>query len=72
MKCGARGYIAKPFDIDELVARIAAILSVEDSEGVSKTIVSLEDGNLAESAKVLQISRTTLWNTIQKYRLQTL
>lgn len=33
VKLGARDYIAKPFDLDELVDRVASILAIDDDEG---------------------------------------
>ncbi|MDC3949535.1 Fis family transcriptional regulator, partial [Pseudomonas aeruginosa] len=33
-------------------------------------VLRLHDGNLTEAAKTLDVSRTTLWNKIQKYGIR--
>lgn len=48
---------------------LAAAREVAERERIEQ-VLRFHDGNLTETAKTLDISRTTLWNKIQKYGIQ--
>ncbi|MFQ5341633.1 MAG: response regulator transcription factor [Anaerolineae bacterium] len=57
LSLGADDYIAKPFDVEELLARIEAVLRRVQPEFLKDELVCYDDGNLKINLATMQVER---------------